>query len=543
MRAVITDNHWINFDNITNDEEEVLWQEFSVARPGVYIDPDQRGQWDGVYRKYNRAKQRIARPLLSMLRGVCQKQGLALEVVDNRPVWDYEITPHASIDKDFIAGITLDDHQVTAIKQACRVECGVIDVPTGGGKGEIICGVCKAISCPTVIIADQTVVIDQLKQRLELRDIDDAIGVFYAGSRPNGETIVVGSIQSLCAPSKAPEVPSQDSDEPDEAFAKRQAKWESQFKGFKTRRRNAKYLQQYVQQAQMLIVDECDKAVSEPYKLLFRHWFHGRRRYGFSGTPFDAEKPVEALVMQEHLGSVIAKETRQKLQEIGRIIPCELQMLAVGPYDGIKEASAYDIAREEHMTNSTRFHNLIAGVCKKYQGESSLILVDREPLGLALVEVLNSMGIESHFIYGKTPKRRRNELLRAFERREFGVLIGGKIINRGLDLSGGCDNLIIATGGKLRSDFLQKIGRAVRHNQKGHSRVIDFFFRCNKYLYGHSKARLETMVLNDYRTTVVFPGGSIDGAELIRRRYQIPRGYLERPERTGKRPSQQRILF
>jgi len=118
-------------------------------------------------------------------------------------------------------------------------------------------------------------------------------------------------------------------------------------------------------------------------------------------------------------------------------------------------------------------------------------------------------------------------MLRAFEKRKFNVLIGGKIINRGLDLDGGCENLIIATGGKLRSDFVQKVGRALRHNKRGKSIVYDFFFRCNKYLYGHSKARLKTMVDFGYKSTIVFKNGSIDGDKLIKSRFRIPKKYFQ----------------
>lgn len=534
MRATLEDNQWIWFDNITEDEQEVLWQEFSVSHPNAYVDPSQLGMWDGIFRKYNRAKQRMARPFLSILRGVCQKHRLALEVRDNRPEWKYAALEPDEIGKDFLPGITMDDHQVRAIRRACKIECGIINIPTGGGKGEIICGFCKAIDCPTVIIADQKVVIDQLKSRLEVREIDSDIGLFYAGKRPSGQSIVVGSIQSLQPPSAPPPLPEQRPGESDDAFMKRSNKWDSTFQAYKTRKKNAKYLQSYVKKAEMILVDECDKATSDPYKKLFRHWFKGRRRYGFSGTPFDVEKPVEAMVMQEHLGSVIAKESRKKLVEIGRIIQCDYVMIGVGPFNGIKDASAYDIARNEHMVESESFHRLIASLCKKYKGDGTLVLVDREPLGHALVEAINRVGLTAHFIYGKTPKRRRDELLRSFERREFDVLIGGKIINRGLDLDGGCENLIIATGGKLQSEFEQKIGRALRHNRRGKSRVFDFFFRCNKYLYNHSKSRLKVMVGLDYDTTIIFPGGSIDGAGLIQRRFQIPKSYFVPKKHTPK---------
>jgi len=532
MRAIINDNQWIWFDNITTAEEEVLWVNFSVQNAGTYIDPSQRGMWDGIYRKYNRAKQRMARPLLSMLRGVCTKHDLPLVVKDNRRRWDYKPLKPEEITPDFLPGITLDPHQIRAIQAACKVECGIVDVPTGGGKGEIICGICKAIDCPTIIIADQTVVIDQLKARLELREIDEEIGLFYAGQRPSGEKIVVGSIQSLQSPTKVPPVPERKLNESDAVFEGRMAKWEQQYKAFKTRQKNAKFLQAYAKTAEMILVDECDKATSDPYKKLFRHWFQGRRRYGFSGTPFDEEKPVEAMVMQEHLGSVIARESRSNLEKIGRIIPCEYWSMAFGIDGSINEGSAYDIARNDYMTQNKKFHNLIAAICNKYRGDGTLILVDAIPLGQHLERVINESGLRAHFIYGKTPKRRRTELLRSFEKRDYDVLIGGKIINRGLDLAGGCENLIIATGGKLQSDFIQKIGRALRHNKRGRSRVFDFYFRCNRYLYDHSKARLKAMVNAGYRTVVVFPGGSIDGAQLIRNRFQIRKRLLQADPQT-----------
>jgi len=531
--AIIEDNQWIWFDNITDAEDEVLWINFSVTRPGAYIDPDQLNHWDGIFRKYNRSKKRMARPFLSMLRGVCEKNGLPLVIRDNRPKWDYEKMKPEEITPDFLPGITLDPHQVRGIKAALKVECGIADIPTGGGKSEMIAGICKAITCPTVIIADQRIVVEQLKERLELRDIIDEVGMFYAGEKPNGEQIVVGTIQSLTIPSKPPRIPTRSEKDTDKTYQKKMDRWEISCKGYKTRRRNSKKLQKYVKDAEMLLVDECDKATSDPFKNMFRHWFKGRRRYGFSGTPYDDAKPVEGMVMTEHLGSVIVKESRQELQRIGRIIPVDYYMFAFGldVPKGITNRTAYDIAYDEWMVDNTEYHKLIAGICKKYKGDGTLVLVDRENLGHNLVKSIRDVDLTVNFIYGKTPKRQRNERLREFERRESDVLIGGKIINRGLDLDGGCENLIVATGGKLRSDFIQKVGRAVRHNKRGRSRIFDFFFRCNKYLYEHSRSRLKSMIASGYKTTIIFPGGSVDGEQLVKSRFHIRKGLLERPQR------------
>lgn len=529
MRAIIEDNQWIYFEHLTTDEEDVLWLGFSVSEPNVYIDPTQMGPWDGVYRKYNRAKKRIARPLLGMLIDLCEKNNLVLNVVDKRPKWEYSAMDPDEIDREFLPGIKLDPHQLQATQRACGIECGIVDVPTGGGKGEIICAIAKAVPCPTVILADQTIVISQLKQRLELRDVAEEIGMFYAGCRPNGEMVVVGSIQSLSPPTKPPDVPKRKAKETDNAFAKRIKKWEIQFQAYKTRRKNAKELQKYVKKAEMIMVDECDKASSQQYKNLFRHYYRGRRRYGFSGTPMDSDKPVAGMVMQEHLGSPFIKVSRRYLERIGRIIPCRYFSLAFGMEGDIKEGSAYDIAYDAIMVQNEEFHQIITSLCLKFKGEGTLVLVDRTALGEHLKAAIESAGLTAHFIYGKTPKRRRDELLRSFERREFDVLIGGKIINRGLDLSGGCENLIIATGGKLESDFIQKVGRALRHNKKGYSRVFDFYFRNNRYLYGHSKARLKAMVKAGYQTTVIFPGGKIDGAKLVKSKFRVSQKLRTKP--------------
>lgn len=527
MIANIVDNQWVYLSHITEQEDQIIWEAFSVSKPNAYIDPSMRGNWDGIYRKYNRAKKRLARPLLAMLKVVCESKNLPLDVVDKRKLWDYTAVNIDDINSDFLPNIVLEEYQLRAIRKCAEEECGIIDMPTGSGKGEIICGICKAIPAPTMILADQKIVVDQLKKRLELRTIVDQVGLFYAGKKPTGELIVVGLIQSLAPPKKPPAVPNRKAGESDKVYNKRLEKYDQMYRAYQTRLKNVKFLHSYIKKAELLIVDECDKATSESYKTLFRFWYKGRRRFGLSATPMDPDKPVEALVLQEHLGAIIVKESRDEVQKLGRIVPCHYKMLTVGLEGSINEASAFDMAYVEHLVENKSYHSLIASICNKYHDNGTLILVDRKDLGFALEKAINDIGIKAHFIYGETVKRKRDEILRQFENREFNVLIGGKIINRGLDLAGGCENLIIAGSFKLQSDLIQKVGRALRRNQQGFSRIFDFFFRCNRYLYSHSKSRLKAMVQAGFDTKVVFPGGVIDGRDFIEKhRYRIDRRYL-----------------
>jgi superfamily II DNA or RNA helicase len=884
MNAVIIDNNWIYLENITEYEDNTLFHAFSVAKPGIYIDPSQLGQWDGIFRKYNRAKKRLTRPFLSMLINVCEKHNLPLTIDDRREEWKYSVVPQEEIGPDFLPGITLATYQIKAIRKGALdgCECGIYDIPTGGGKclgyntpvlmhdmtvkmvqdivrgdllmgddgtprtvlstcsgvdnlysikqkngddyvvneahilslmrtpdgkskskdymvydipiteylassvtrkhllkgykanldieespcgfdpyafgvwlgdgvsadctfvlnettdqpiveylkslattltmelvkyqeptqrydyyslrlyegvhkpdhiptftvnpfrqflksrnlfgnkhvplefirnsrnvrlkvlagfldadgytnerndmlyatikntklvpditllarslgfkvtvsdcwktydgingdwykritisghldsipllvthklakprlmkknplvcgikvesighgqyfgfeldgnkrfllgdltvthnTEIISGLCKAISCPTIVLADQTVVIDQIKERLELRKVAEEIGLFYAGKRPNGQAIVIGSVSSLTYPSKAPLCPDRNSQEDEEAYQKKLAKWEISLKGYKTRKKNAKALLQYVKKAEMIIVDECDLATSDLYKGIFRYHFAGRKRFGFSGTVFDPSKPVEAMDLQERLGSVIFNISRQKLTELGRIIPCEYRMLVHGLDGSIKEASAYDIATNDLIVESKSYHELLLMTCKYLnQGDDgTLLLVDRERLAEQMVEILNANGLKAEMALGKTPKKKRNDIFERFQNREINFLVGGKIINRGFDLKGGCENLIIATGGKMQSKILQILGRALRRNKQGKSFIYDVLFRNNKYLYDHGKQRLKIIDAAGYKTSVIFPNGHIiDGRDFINSKFRITKTCLQ----------------
>jgi superfamily II DNA or RNA helicase len=521
MRAIIVDNQWIHFDTISTHEEDILWREFSVAdKKARFIDTITA--WDGIYRFYNKSRRKLARPFLAMLKSVCDKHALPLEVIDAREEPKYTPIDKDTIDNKFLPDITLDDHQVDWLKLTTSSECGLCKAPTGSGKGELIAGTCKVIQCPTVILADQTIVVEQLKKRIELRDIIDTVGMFYAGSRPNGETIVVGTIQSLVPPRFKPKKPIRDESDDDSDFKKKLDRHQKSLVAYATRIENSKKLLKYIKNADMLIVDEADKAVSGQWKEIFKNHFKGRRRYGFSGTPYDPAKPIQNMQVTAHLGSVIHEESVSNLQNIGRIIPIEYYMMSIGENGSKDDRTVYDMAIDDFIVNNNEFHKKILNICKIYSTDSTMILVERETLGLILVEKLAQIGIEAHYIYGKTPKPKRREVLKNFEDKKFKVLVGGKIVNRGLDLKGGCDNLIIATGGKLQSTFIQQIGRAVRINTKGKSKVFDFLFLCNRYLYDHARNRLKIIVDSGYKSTILFKNGSIDGADFIRRRFRIP---------------------
>ena len=501
MLIKIVNNHKIFLEQIDTSIDVELYDHFSARHPRFrYLDVEQQS-WDGYYRKYNSRDQSLALPFLSELKNFCFRQKIPYEIVDERTAPSFSPSPD-DIDPNMLSGITLESHQVDAIKAACHNEIGIISCPTGGGKTEIMAGIAKMYQCPTVIIADQRIIIEQIKERLELRDVIDEVGLFYGGSTPNGQLIVVGSIQSLSSPPSS--IAKKDRDV------------------FNKRKKRSKQFQELVKKAGLLMVDEADKATSKQYANLFRHHFNGRRKFGFSGTPFDKAKPVQNLVLREHLGGIISKTNRRELEKIGRIIPVKFYMFAYGENGDPQDKTAFDIAEREIIIDNDKFHKRVQKIVDSFPEDGTLILLDTsniEDLGINLEDTISG----SAFIYGKTPKTRRKEMIRAFEDRQLKCLIGGKIIKRGLDLRGGVENLIIIGGGKLWSEFDQKLGRAVRNNQKGWARVFSFLFLNNYYLYRHSREQLKALISLGYPSKVIFKDYVLDGAKYVKSRFRRPK--------------------
>lgn len=295
--------------------------------------------------------------------------------------------------------------------------------------------------------------------------------------------------------------------------------FEIAMKGYATRMEKSEILQRLVGRCELLMIDECDKASSALYKPLFNKWFNGRYAYGFSGTPFDSAKPVEKMVIKERFGTILCEADRKELTEIGAIQPIKYFMIQFGE-DNKFDKMAFDIAEKKFMSDNVEFHTKIKSICDSFPNEGTLIIVDTSNI-VELGSKLQAFIPGSEFIYGDTSINRRNKIIKAFENREIKVLIGSKIVKRGMDLVGGAENLIVCGGGKLESNFDQIIGRSVRLTKRGWSRVFGFYITCNFYLLQHSRKQLKSILKMNYEAHLIKDGKLYDAKEFVKKRYKF----------------------
>lgn len=648
MQIIIENNNQIKLTQLFESQEKLIINKFKVKDPNArYMRAMKSGNWDGYHRFYNKKNQTLCKGYLKELIDLCNANDIPYDIVDTREKSKYPLPPPNSFDDKLInvelrgKRIVAHKHQIRCWNSVCMAnrhpvfEIGTHYHLTGSGKSLMMAGIVKLLRCPTVIITEQTVVLNQLVDALKLFEVvhHDDIGEFYSGKMPNGNLVCIGSISALQVPTKpilgkikvkietlnknfnimnnkdkdklisiigfdgylawlrsnvVDHVKSLHEKNPKsvEDLTPSLKKWddsynsyvydllndfyikdkeklkqiigESQFnnwyvsikinnnyvdnlshaiarfheynrkkyfdvakKSYATLVIKTEELHDMIGKCELLLVDEMDNAASENYDLLFDKWFKGRYIHGFSGTPYDDAKPVEKIKLIGRFGSVISKSSRKELEKIGQIQPIKYHIFQFGDIDQ-KDKTAFDIAEKQIIIENDKFHEFIIKFIDNFPNEKHLIIVDTsnvEILGKILEEKIPNSG----FIYNKTPQKKRRQVIKDFEDGKLKVFIVSKIGKRGMDLGGGADNLYIIGGGKLRSNFDQILGRAVRKSEKGWSRVIDFYYTGNYYLLNHSRKKLKHILDIGYTSHIIFGNTPMKVEDFVKSRYKIPK--------------------
>lgn len=646
MQIIIENNRIIKLAQLFEEQERVIYNRFRVKDPKAFRKRAMKtGKWDGYYKFYDIRNQTLRKGYLKYLIELCIKYNFPFDIVDLRDKSKYPAPPPKSFDNQLIDGITAHKHQMRCWNSVCSAhrhqmfEIGTHFHPTGSGKSAMMAGIVKLMRCPTVIITDQTIVLNQLTKALKLFNVvhHDDIGEFYSGKMPEGNIVCIGSIAALRTPKKpmyskfnvklstlnkdfnkmlnnkkedlkkivtyngmlawmrsniidsvrskaeSKKKEHRDSvkvllphdfkcwfeqvsnyvyeqindlvlndeesainvlgtnnvdiwketqpinncyeDELEKALSRfysfeKEYYFKIALKSYHTLIAKTRELQEMVGECELLLVDEMDNAASGNYDELFDKWFNGRYIHGFSGTPYDNDKPVEKMVLEGRFGPIISSSKRKELEDIGQIQPIRYYMIQFGDISP-KDKTAFDIAEREIIIDNNEFHKVIVKLTNLYSDGKTLIVVDTsniEDIGCRLEELIP----KSTFLYNKVSQTKRKKAIEDFENGNIKILIVSKIGKRGMDLGGGAHTQIIIGGGKLRSNFDQIIGRGVRKNDKGFTRVFDFYFTGNKYLLDHSRKKLRFVVDMGYTSNFIFNGKTIEAGKFIKSRFRLP---------------------
>ena len=228
----------------------------------------------------------------------------------------------------------------------------------------------------------------------------------------------------------------------------------------------------------ILIVDEVHRAQANQYQDFIEKVPYPIR-FGFSATPNSGDKYKWAIIRQ-FFGNIIYSIDSGKLMEKEVIAKPEIFFVESPgrPTENWYTANMKCIIENE-------FRNKKIKEFIDHYDTQTLVLIRNIEHG----ELLNDLIPGSVFVSGIDDAESRKEVIEKFEKKELQIIISTGIFNEGISINE-IRLLVIASGGKARTETMQKLGRGLRTTEdKKTVTVIDFDDIGNYFTEKHSTMR------------------------------------------------------
>ena len=438
---------------------------FMSGSRGGYNLSGKYGGWDGRVRLLSKSM-KFPIGLLALAKEILDENNIVYEVVDTRRGLDYGAP--MQIDE---SAFKIRGYQKDAGKCAKENGSGIIRMATGGGKTLVIASIVAEYNIPTIIYVIGVELLYQMKKTME-----DAYGV-ECGLVGGGECDVSKPITIMTVWSAAA------------AFNKKAKVIENDATSEtskQTKNINKALVRKKVEEAQLILVDECQYAASETIQFLHRVSTSARHRFLLSGTPW--RDTGDDILIEAVAGRKIYDLNATKLIRLKNLVPPDIHFLDV-PAVRSPGSNYHEVYTNYIVENEDR-NGLIIKAAKKLvaAGKKVLILVVRVQHGKLLMEKLEDE-FSVKYLDGTKSAKKRMQAIQDMRDGNVDILIASKIFDQGIDIPE-LDALILAGSGKSSGRALQRIGRVIRTAPgKDKAIVVDFFDNC-KYLRNHSEARI-----------------------------------------------------
>lgn len=310
--------------------------------------------------------------------------------------------------------------------------------------------------CQSIDVAKQTV--EKFKQFLP----DAPVGLIGDGEC-DIQPITVSTIQSLMAAYSIKEKIPKRQMEQIPAVAKKLA------------------IQQLVETAKFVWVDECHHAVSATHKYILQNKVYSAEYIlGCSGTPFredNTERLLEGL-----LGPIIYEIDYSKLIDAGYLVRPTVHLIKLPKVIQFESKAAYATIYKQAIVEDKLRNAAIVKVARSLQaqGKTCMILVTKINHGNALEALIPNAR------FSNSKSKDREILWRKLKSRQLLTLIT-TLGDEGIDVPS-LDATIIASGGESAIKVFQRLRCMTPSEGKRHAIVVDFIDPY-KYLHRHSKKR------------------------------------------------------
>lgn len=353
-----------------------------------------------------------------------------------------------------LKGIVFRDYQKKAIRRAVKFKRGVLEHPTGSGKGVILLGIASAIKGNTLILCHSLDIVNQIYVDSVKFGFKNPV-VLGGKNKPwkkNGE-LVISTIQT---------------------FSK--IDFEDHYDYFNC-----------------IIVDEVH-FISKTYKN-FLELSLAEVRIGLTATvPKDPER---RLLIEGLIGPIIDKFSNKDAEKKKILSKPTVRIITVPPVviPKYKYSDIYDIG----IINNEVRNKIIVDICiyLNNKNKSCLVLIKNIKHGELLQQIFQQEGLKVPFVQGSSNSDTRGLMKQKLSEKRQKIIIATVVWLTGINIPS-LDCIFYALSGLSEIRTIQSCGRCLRKTDTKNTATIydlldnDTSVNGKSYLYNHSKTRIRT---------------------------------------------------
>jgi superfamily II DNA or RNA helicase len=425
--------------------EEKDWLDTYLAFPDDRLKYIKGYRGDGKARMFNRTNGMFMAGFIPLIVQAAPMDGVELEVHDEREV-PCGADPTADLS-------WLRDYQAESVGAGLYHTRGIIQIPTAGGKTEVLIGIAKSLPTRWLFLTHRQQLMEQAAQRYELRTGLKAGRI--GGGTWDEQDFTCATMQTIYNAVKGGQVSLE------------------QWKG--------------------VIVDECHVAAAESVLTVLGSLRHAYYRFGFSGTPL-VRGDKRSILAVGALGPVIHRIKYETLAQAGVLAKPQIKVYHC---EQSSDKKTYPGVYRDAVVKSKKRNELVVKATVAAP-KPAMVFVKTIQHGKALTKLLEKQGLNTQFSWGSDSTEARSNAVKALERGSLDVLVASVVYQEGVDIPS-LRSVIIAAGGKSSIAAIQRIGRGMRIDKdKTEFTVVDIADKGNGFLERHSKARVKAYKTEGY---------------------------------------------